>query len=110
MHETVCRSLLLIIISIIIKCIYIAQDREKLQMRWVTVTMQQECLKSVSERRQRGVKVLPLFERKLSTDGNRTFRPFDVSPPGRFAPDCGRFTPDCFSMCLFFSYRPRCPS
>ena len=25
-------------IIIIIKCIYIAQDREKLQMRWVTVT------------------------------------------------------------------------
>ena len=37
-------------IIIIIKCIYIAQDREKLQMRWLTVTNM-----SVSERRQRDV-------------------------------------------------------
>ena len=85
MHETVCRSLLLIIISIIIKCIYIAQDREKLQMRWVTVTMQQECLKSVSERRQRGVKVLPLLNVNcpLTVTGRfapLTFRHLDVSP------------------------------
>ena len=34
--------------------------------------------------------------------GNRTFRPLDVSLPGRFAPDCGRFAPVCFSMCLLF--------
>jgi len=67
---------------------------------------------------------------------NRTFRSFDVSPPGRFAPsldvsplgrfatwrfrpltghfapNCGSFAPVCFSMCLlfFFSYGLHCPS
>ena len=58
--------------------------------------------------------------------GSRTFRPFDVSPPGRFAPsmdvsplgrfatwtfrpltgrfapDCGRFAPVCFSVFVVF--------
>ena len=35
-----------------------------------------------------------------------TFRLLDVSPPGRFAPDCGRFAPVCLSTCLLFFRTP----
>ena len=37
-------------------------------------------------------------------DGLWTFRPFDVSPPGRFAPDCGRFAP----VSGLFVFAPAC--
>jgi len=33
-----------------------------------------------------------------------TFRPLDVSPPGRFAPDCGRFVP----VSGLFVFAPAC--
>ena len=49
--------------------------------------------------------------KQTSTTGNRTFRPFDVSPPGRFAhsldvsPPNVNVSPVCFScICCFFFY------
>ena len=58
---------------------------------------------------------------ELPQVGNRTFRPFDVSPLGRFAPSLdvsplGRFTPRTFRPCTFrnldvspthWTFRPR---
>ena len=43
------------------------------------------------------------FSRKhdIEKDGNRTFRPFDVSPPGRFAPSLDVSPPGRFATWTF---------